>query len=234
MRTSSLDSHRSSSSTTDDAGRAGARAVRRRSVPSAGATGTSSRAQTAERKRRFFAGIKPDDGCRSACASVVEALRATGLRARYEAPVKAARNCSPFSDLPMPRAQALASILSATAPRAQPFTLVLDKVGAFPHERKAAGRLSRSARTGSGVSVPCGGGSRRTYAAAGFEFDRDPVAHVTIARVKDPRRPLPLVDVMPIASPRHRGGRALNRSPNPARDTSSRTRSSPRRRWAPA
>ena len=36
------------------------------------------------------------------------------------------------------------------------------------------------------------------YAALGFAFHDDAVAHVTIARVKDSRRPLPLVEFAPI------------------------------------
>ena len=39
---------------------------------------------------------------------------------------------------------------------------------------------------------------RDSYAALGFQFDEDPVAHVTIARVKEPRAPLRSVEFVPI------------------------------------
>jgi len=53
----------------------------------------------------------------------------------------------------------------------------------------------------------------------GFVFKDDAVAHVTIARVKDAKRPLPLVEVAPAAVEVQR--LALFESiPDPARKTS--------------
>jgi len=140
------------------------------------------------------------------------------LRARYEAPEKLHVTLAFLGFADAARAGELASILSATAPRAQPFTLVLDKVGAFPHERKP--RVVYLGAREQGAAFRCLAAEvRNAYAAAGFEFDRDPVAHVTIARVKDPRRPLPLVDVMPIAL-RVTELALFESIPDPARDTS--------------
>ena len=42
-------------------------------------------------------------------------------------------------------------------------------------------------------------GLREAYAGLGFEFERIPVAHVTIARVKDSKRPLPPIEFAPIS-----------------------------------
>jgi 2'-5' RNA ligase len=39
---------------------------------------------------------------------------------------------------------------------------------------------------------------RDAYGALGFSFEDDIVAHVTLARVKDPRGPLHTIDVEPI------------------------------------
>jgi 2'-5' RNA ligase len=39
---------------------------------------------------------------------------------------------------------------------------------------------------------------RNAYAALGFEFRNDAVAHVTIARVREPKRPLPLIELAAI------------------------------------
>ncbi|MBV9277973.1 MAG: hypothetical protein JOZ97_07030, partial [Candidatus Eremiobacteraeota bacterium] len=73
------------------------------------------------------------------------------------------------------------------------FRLRFDRIAGFPHERRprvvwigchkqpaAYGELTRSLQS--------------AYAEFGFSFKDDPVAHVTIARIKEARRPLPSID----------------------------------------
>jgi len=155
-------------------------------------------AQTAERKRRFFAGIALSDVCRCACARVADELRATGFAARYEAPEKLHVTLAFLGFVEAARADGLAKILAAAADRAQPFSLVIDKLGAFPHERNAR-VVYLGAREQGTPFRRLAADVRSAYAAAGFEFAQDPVAHVTIARAKDSRRSLPPVGVSPIA-----------------------------------
>ena len=38
----------------------------------------------------------------------------------------------------------------------------------------------------------------KRYASLGFSLDKDPVAHVTVGRVKAPQCPLPLIEIAPI------------------------------------
>lgn len=149
-------------------------------------------------RRRLFAGIALDDAARAACAAVAVRLRATGFAARFEEPAKLHLTLAFLGNVDAARVDdVVESLRSAAAGRAR-FELALDKLGAFPNERRprvvyiGAGRHGADFR-GLAETV------RAAYHDRGFHFGDDPVAHVTIARVKQSRRPLPLVDVAPIA-----------------------------------
>jgi 2'-5' RNA ligase len=76
--------------------------------------------------------------------------------------------------------------------------VTLDKLGAFPHERRPR-VVYIGARDQGALFRTLAANVRDAYAALGFDFNNDPVAHVTIARVKESKRPLPLVEFGPIA-----------------------------------
>jgi 2'-5' RNA ligase len=148
-------------------------------------------------KRRFFAALEIDDAARAACERVAARLRETGFIARYEDPRKFHVTLAFLGNVEPSRAGEIANALSQAAERAVAFDLMLDKLGAFPHERapriayvgaRARGAAFRSLATA----------VRAEYERLGFEFKDDAVAHVTVARVRQPSRPLPVLDVEPI------------------------------------
>ena len=150
----------------------------------------------AERKRRLFAGVELDGASRQACAGVCNQLRKTGFTARYEAPEKLHVTLAFLGYVEPSRYTTVVEALRAAAETAS-FRVTLDKLGAFPHERKPRIVFVGAREQG----VPFRLLARRVrdvYTSLGFEFRNDAVAHVTIARVKPPHRPLPLIDFPPI------------------------------------
>lgn len=147
--------------------------------------------------RRLFAGIALAAGARRACTSVAEALRGRGFAAVYEDAAKLHLTLAFLGNMPESRCDEMARRLRMAAAGVAPFGIVLDRLGAFPHERKprvvyVGARDQGAAFRGLARAV------RAAYAAGGFVFHDDPVAHVTIARVKAPAQVLPMVEVSPI------------------------------------
>jgi RNA 2',3'-cyclic 3'-phosphodiesterase len=174
--------------------------------------------ERAPRKRRLFVGIALDESARAGCAAASEELRRTGFDAKYEASEKLHVTLAFLGFVEPSRSDEIVAELIASAARSKPFSVVLDKLGAFPHERRPrvvyVGAREQGARFRAlAESV------RNAYLAAGFEFKNDAVAHVTIARVKESRRSLPLIELAPI--PLEIRELALFESlPDPARKTS--------------
>lgn len=150
----------------------------------------------AETHCRLFVGIALDEIARARCATISEKLRRIGFDARYETPEKyhitlaflgnvVAGDLEPF-------ANALRSLSQLRA-----MQIVLDRIGGFPHERRPR-VVFIGARDQGTEFARLAMETRERYTALGFQLDKDPVAHVTIARVKAPQRPLPLIDIEPI------------------------------------
>jgi RNA 2',3'-cyclic 3'-phosphodiesterase len=152
------------------------------------------------RKRRFFVGITLDVAARAACAAVSNALRATGLHAKYEPAEKLHATLAFLGFVEPARADEIVAALRRCASGSIPFAVTLDKLGAFPHERRPR-IVYVGAREQGAAFRSLAAHVRDAYAALGFEFNNDPVAHVTLARVKEPTRPLPLIDFAPIRLP---------------------------------
>jgi RNA 2',3'-cyclic 3'-phosphodiesterase len=168
----------------------------RRSASSAAPTPTSL-AEAPPSTRRLFAGIDLDADTRAACHGVSGELRKTGFAAKYEAPEKLHVTLAFLGNVEESRGGDIASALASAAAGVKPFAVVLDKLGAFPHERKP--RVVYIGARDQGLAFRSLGQNLRTaYTAMGFMFENDPVAHVTIARAKDSKRPLPLVEFSPI------------------------------------
>lgn len=150
------------------------------------------------RKRRLFVGITLDEKPRAACAAVAEQVRKTGLAAKYEAPEKLHVTLAFLGFVEPWRLEQICAALETSAERSKPFRLTLEKLAAFPHERRPRVVYIGAREQGSPFRA-LAENVRDAYVALGFEFNDDPVAHVTIARVKDSKRPLPMVEFAPIS-----------------------------------
>lgn len=154
-------------------------------------------AERTPRKRRLFAGIALDDAARAACASASEALRKTGFEGRYESAEKFHVTLAFLGFVEAPRFEEVVAAITRCARDTPPFSVTLDKLAAFPHERRPRvvyiGAREQGARFRDLAAKV-----RAAYAELGFEFEKDAVAHVTIVRVKESRRPLSLVEFAPI------------------------------------
>ena len=149
-------------------------------------------------QRRLFAGIALDEEQRRAGAAAGLALQRTGFSAKYEDACKLHLTLAFLGNVPEARCEEMMTSLRDAVTGIAPFEIVLDKLGAFPHERKPR-IVYLGARTQGAAFRSLAQAVRGAYAACGFTFDGDPVAHATLARVKHPTRALPLVDFTPIA-----------------------------------
>ena len=147
------------------------------------------------RSRRLFAGIELDGAARDACAAVAARLLATGFEAKYAQPESLHVTLAFLGNVDPSRCDGLAEALAgARGPR---FELRLDRLGAFPHERRPR-IVFVGARDQGPHFRDLTRRVRDVYRGAGFTFEGDPLAHVTIARAKESRRPLPMLEVAPI------------------------------------
>jgi 2'-5' RNA ligase len=151
-----------------------------------------------EKKRRLFVGIALGDASRAACTSVSERLQRTGFAAKYEPAAKLHVTLAFLGNAGANQYEAVAAALDRVATANAPLRLTLDRIGAFPHERKPR-VIYIGARDQGAPFRKLAQSVRGSYAALGFQFDEDPVAHVTIARVKEPRAPLRSVEFAPIS-----------------------------------
>lgn len=144
---------------------------------------------------KLFVGIELDANARAKCASIAERLRASGLDGRFEAPAKFHITLAFLGWVDAQRVTEIDRAMhEASAPHAR-FTLTLDRVGAFPHERRP--RIVWIGCSDQGAAFRSLSQSLRdAYAALGFGFDKHALAHVTIARTKEPRKPLPMLDTI--------------------------------------
>lgn len=151
------------------------------------------------RRPRLFAGIALDEQTRAGCAGIAARLEAHHFQARYESPEKLHITLAFLGNVEHDRVADAEAALTRIAAGTRPFTLTLDRLGAFPHERKPRivyigsrdqGQLYRDLATR----------TREAYEALGFEFKDDSIAHVTIARVKHDTRPraVPQLEIEPI------------------------------------
>jgi RNA 2',3'-cyclic 3'-phosphodiesterase len=146
---------------------------------------------------RFFAGIELDAAARNACVAVQDRLRAAGFDARYEAAEKLHITLAFLGRVDDLQLDDVIAALDQVAARHASFDLTLDRVGAFPHERRPRVIYVGSRAQGAPFRELTSE-LRERYGSLGFSFDDDVVAHVTIARVKGGApRPVPMLDVEP-------------------------------------
>ena len=174
--------------------------------------------ESAARKRRLFVGIDLNPQARAACARILEELRKTGFAARYEEAEKLHVTLAFLGFVQPSRYEEIVATVVAAAARSKAFSFLLDKLAAFPHERRPRVVYIGAREQGAPFRM-LAAELRNGYVALGFEFRTDPVAHVTIAKVKEAKGPLPLIELAPI--PLEVRALVLFESlPNPAHGTS--------------
>jgi 2'-5' RNA ligase len=146
---------------------------------------------------RLFVGIELPPAARGACAGVSRRLQAQAFPARFELVEKLHITLAFLGAVDPPEVGLVSEALESVASRSQEFVLTLDMLGAFPHENRP--RIVWIGCRDQGApfrSLACR--TREAFEPLGFSFDKDAVAHVTIARVNGGRAHLPLLDVPPI------------------------------------
>lgn len=146
---------------------------------------------------RLFAGIELDARVRAQCAHIAERLKAQGLQARFEAAEKLHITLAFLGWVDAEQVEAIRNALHDIAGTAQRFTLILDTLGAFPHERRPK-IVWIGAREQGPLFRALAHAARRAYESMGFSFDKEPVPHVTVARIKGGRAHLPMLEIRPM------------------------------------
>ncbi len=146
---------------------------------------------------KLFAGIDLHAGARASCAAIAQRLRDSGFDARFETPEKLHITLAFLGWVDPEQIETIRNALARAAHDAAAFQLTLDRIGAFPHElrprvvwvgaREQGAAFRDLART-----------VRKAYEDLGFQFDKNAVAHVTIARVKGGQAHLPMLDLKPM------------------------------------
>ncbi|MGH7737530.1 MAG: RNA 2',3'-cyclic phosphodiesterase [Candidatus Tyrphobacter sp.] len=147
---------------------------------------------------RLFIGIELNEHARAACAEIATRLEASGLRARF---VEAPNYHMTLAFLGnVDDASPIDSCVRDVAGRHAPFAITIERVGAFPHERRprivfAGSRGVDDAYCALAADV------REACERLGYRIDHDVVPHVTLARIpRDARIVLPIVDVAPFGT----------------------------------
>jgi len=145
---------------------------------------------------KFFVGVPLEDRERLICARIAERLADAGVAARFEAADKYHATLAFLGFIDEDRLDDLRHALDRAALGHAPFSLKLDRIGAFPHEGRPRvvwlGSRSQSKRFRE-LAL----GVRESYATLGFSFKDDIVAHVTLARIKGGAQTLPMLGIAP-------------------------------------
>lgn len=146
---------------------------------------------------KLFAGIELDERVRHGCAEISARLQANGLNGRFDEPSKFHVTLAFLGWVDPEDTESIRDRLAAIAQAAPPFTLTLDKIGAFPNERRPK-IVWIGARDQGPAFRRLAYTARAAYEQLGYNFDKDAVAHVTLARVKGGHGHLPMLDVRPM------------------------------------
>lgn len=146
---------------------------------------------------KLFAGIELDDRVRAQCAKMIARLVEHGLDARFEPAEKLHITLAFLGWVEPEQVESIRDTLQDAASAVRPFTLTLDTLGAFPHERRPKIVWIGSRDQGMPYRM-LASSTRKAYEPLGFSFDKDAIAHITIARVKGGRAHLPMLDIQPM------------------------------------
>jgi RNA 2',3'-cyclic 3'-phosphodiesterase len=143
---------------------------------------------------RLFAGIEIDDAVRTLAAGAIEKLQMSALPARFERPEKMHVTLAFLGRTPTEKLRAVEEALANAAAAEERFSLMFDRVGAFPNERRPRvlwlGCSSVDERF-----AACARSVRSAFATLGYEFDAEAVAHVTLCRARPPLRGTPQLQI---------------------------------------
>ncbi|MGZ3495998.1 MAG: RNA 2',3'-cyclic phosphodiesterase [Vulcanimicrobiaceae bacterium] len=142
---------------------------------------------------KLFAGIELDERTRAGCAALAARLEDRGLSARFEATEKLHITLAFLGFVDPEDVESVRAYLTEVAAHHSPFDLTLDKIGAFPHERRPR-IIYVGARNQGHPFRHLTSELRNAYSVLGFALPDATVAHVTIARVKGGDAHLPLLD----------------------------------------
>lgn len=146
---------------------------------------------------KLFTGIELDEPVRAWCSDIAARLQACALPGRFESPEKFHITLAFLGWVDFEKVDPIRSVLRHTAERIEPFTITLDRIGAFPHERRPRVVWIGSHDQGEPFRA-LARAMQNGYSELGFRFEKAAVAHVTLARIKEGRAHLPVLDVTPV------------------------------------
>jgi len=149
------------------------------------------------KKLKIFTAIDLTPGVRAKCSEVAERLRASGLDARFEAPEKLHITLAFLGWVEPEAVEPVRDVLARAAQHMHAFGLSLDKLGAFPNERKPR-IIWIGASEQAAAFRELWRSLRAAYEELGFHLEKETVAHVTIARVKGGDAHLPSLHIKPM------------------------------------
>lgn len=147
-----------------------------------------------ERKPKVFAGIGLGSDIQTRVHAFARQLEESGFAARYEPPEKYHLTLAFLGWIDPSLLAPIQTQLRAAAVRCEPFSLTIDRFGAFPDERRPRVVWAGCGTHSQAFEELCAM-TRGALGALGFTFKDEGVAHVTLARVKDPKAPLPALHV---------------------------------------
>lgn len=143
-------------------------------------------------KPKIFAGIELGHDARAHVHGFARLLEESGFAARYEAPEKYHLTLAFLGWIDASLLVPVQTQLRAAAARCAPFSLAIDRIGAFPDERRPRVLWAGCSRPPSGFNELCAV-TRDLLGSLGFGFEDPGVAHITLARVKRPQAPMPVL-----------------------------------------
>jgi 2'-5' RNA ligase len=148
---------------------------------------------------RLFIGIAVDDDVRLQCASVTERLRARRPTLRFVEPENYHLTLAFLGNVDAERFPEIQAVLARVGARHKAFSVTLNRIGAFPHDRKPRVIFIGSRGTDPAYRALAADVANECKKLGLSGDEKDDIPHVTIARAPDRKRvTLPLLDVAPI------------------------------------
>ena len=141
---------------------------------------------------RLFAAIPLDDEARAFGARAIAALERAQVDGRFERPEKLHVTLAFFGSVAHEQIGVLAAALEQVARKSSPFTLRLDRLGAFPDERRPRLLWLGSSQPQTGY-VGLMARMREAFAGLWSQPHADDVPHVTVCRIRRALRAMPRV-----------------------------------------
>ncbi len=146
---------------------------------------------------KLFTGIELDEPVRAWCNDIAARLQVCALPGRFESPEKFHITLAFLGWVDAEQVEPIADVMRTAAAQTSPFTMTLDRIGAFPHERRP--RIVWIGSHDQGEPFRTLAQAMQTgYGELGFRFEKAPVAHVTLARIKEGHAHLPMLDIKPV------------------------------------